>query len=102
MTLTQVTRDHVLAAVAEYKALGPAGFHERYGYGDPVRYYLRYEGDDYPAKGIMGAAHIIGLGEPLASYGGGTVSNSVLEKLGFEIVDLPKGAPAKKICLICS
>ena len=87
MTLSQITRDHILAAIKEYDTRGPQGFHDQYQYAGATRYWLRYEGKDYPSKGIVGAAHIVGLGERLPHLSGGAGPISVLTDLGFTVVD---------------
>jgi hypothetical protein len=84
-----VTHEHVLLAIREFDDLGAVAFHKKYGYGygDTVRYFIHYEGREYPAKGIFGVAHTLGLGEKLETLSGGTGLNPYLEQLGFEVVD---------------
>jgi hypothetical protein len=51
------SRDAVLAAIAEYDALGQEAFLAKHGYGRGLRYYLVHEGRRYDSKAIAGVAY---------------------------------------------
>jgi 5-methylcytosine-specific restriction protein A len=57
MALRDVTRDSILAALAEYDKLGAEGFREHYSFGPARTYYLVHDGKSYDSKAIAGAAH---------------------------------------------
>jgi 5-methylcytosine-specific restriction protein A len=92
VTLADVTREGVLAAVAEFDRLGRDAFLRRTGFHRSREYYLQYDGRLYDSKPIVGYAHGVSTGIPLvaADFSGGdkTVAHR-LEVLGFEIRDLP-------------
>jgi hypothetical protein len=57
MSLADLTRPAVLAAIDEHDRLGRDAFLRRYGFG-PVRdYRLLFDGREYPSKAIAGVAH---------------------------------------------
>jgi putative restriction endonuclease len=91
MSLADInTRQAVLAAIAEYDALGQATFLAKYGFGAARSYFLLHDGRRYDSKAIMGAAH--GYAFPAqgplraADFSGGeaTVARK-LEQLGFTV-----------------
>ena len=51
-----LTRERVLATVAECDRLGVRGFLDRYGYGRARTWHLRANGRSYPSKAIVGVA----------------------------------------------
>lgn len=57
MSLSEISRDAVLAAIAECDRLGEEGFLRKYGFGRSRDYWLHYNGRQYPSKAIVGAAH---------------------------------------------
>jgi 5-methylcytosine-specific restriction enzyme A len=62
MTLKDITRQAVLAAIADYDRVGQSAFLSRYGF-DPARFYvLVHDGRSYDSKTIVGAAHGFLLG----------------------------------------
>ncbi len=92
MALSDITPASVVSAIVEARALGRDAFLDKYGFGPSTRYYLRYEGEDYDSKAIVGAAHglaVPNLGPLSASdfSGGWSATTRVLVALGFEIVD---------------
>ena len=63
MGLKDITRQAVLAAIAEYDRVDQPAFLSRYGF-DPARLYLLvHDGKPYDSKAIVGAAHGFLLGE---------------------------------------
>jgi len=91
LSLSELTsRDAVLAAIREHDQLGPEQFLAKYDRGPSLRYVLRYEGSDYPAKAMVyaGYAHQYPDREPLTGVRGGPASRERLEALGFDIVDI--------------
>jgi len=86
VSLADVTREDVLAAVAEFDKLGQEQFLERYGFGPARTYFLEYAGQRYDSKAIMGVAHGIGQGTYLRSEdftGGEKTVVHHLRRLGF-------------------
>lgn len=92
MALRDVSRDAVLAAIAECDAAGPEEFLNRHGFGRARSLLLEYEGRRYDSKAIVGVAHGKVPGQrPLRwdEFTGG--ANSVARKLvqlGFHVVDV--------------
>jgi 5-methylcytosine-specific restriction protein A len=89
MALKDITRQAVLAAIAEYDQLGQEAFLSRYGF-DPARLYvLVYDSKSHDSKAIVGAAHGYLPGEtPLAARqfsGGEATVGRLLRKLGFTV-----------------
>ncbi|MBG0822481.1 HNH endonuclease [Planomonospora sp. ID91781] len=88
MALSDLRREMVLAAIAEYDRLGRDAFLERYGYGPARDYFLRHQGRRYDSKAIAGVAHRGVGGRPLraAEFSGGnaTVARALI-RLGFEV-----------------
>jgi 5-methylcytosine-specific restriction enzyme A len=92
VTLAQVTRSSVEAAVAEFDRLDREEFLRATGFSRSRSYYLRLNGRLYDSKAIVGYAHGISTGTPLGpgDFSGGdrTVAQR-LEALGFEVAYLP-------------
>jgi 5-methylcytosine-specific restriction enzyme A len=89
MALEDITRQAVLAAIAEYDRVGQPAFLSRYGF-DPARLYtLVYDGRSYDSKAVVGAAHGFLPGEkPLAARqfsGGEATVGRLLRRLGFTV-----------------
>ena len=57
MSLRDVTREAVLAAIVEYDRLGQDEFLARYGFAQARAYLLVHDGKAYDSKAIVGAAH---------------------------------------------
>ena len=84
----QVSREHVLRALAEYDRLGPDRFFAVHGYAPTTTYDLIQDERRYPPKAVLGTAYEFATGERLASgdfEGGKTGAVRVLEKLGFTV-----------------
>lgn len=79
-----LTREHVLAAVADYDAGAPHGF------GPSLRYDLICDEKRYPPKAILGLAarHAVGVTLSPSDFSGGEKSKClrVLRELGFTVV----------------
>jgi 5-methylcytosine-specific restriction endonuclease McrA len=89
MALKDITRQEVLAAIAEYDRVGQPAFLSRYRF-DPARLYLLvHEGNSYDSKAIVGAAHGFLPGEkPLTASqfsGGEATVGRLLRDLGFTV-----------------
>ncbi|WP_433179917.1 hypothetical protein [Actinoallomurus sp. CA-150999] len=97
MALTDITREAVLAAIAEFDRLGRDAFLEKYGFDSSRRYWLRYEGARYDSKAIAGVAHGRLPGRsPLAAKefsGGIGHAVTVLRRLGFDVTSEPDADP---------
>lgn len=88
MALTEITRAHVLQAVAEYDLLGQDAFLRHYQFGPARQYRLSLGGRLYDSKAIVGAAHGYATGRPLTSRGftgGQATVGRLLEHLGFVV-----------------
>lgn len=86
--MSLMSRDAVLAALAECDALGRETFLKRYGYGYSRRYPLIHNGRVYDSKAIVGVAYGKQHGTPLRaeSFSGGlTTVVPTLRRLGFAI-----------------
>ncbi len=96
MPLADLTREAVLAAIAEHDAIGGEAFLRKYGYRPARSYFLVDDkGERYPSKAIVGVAHgYISPGStPLHAdeFSGGerTVSRR-LKELKFEVIVEPE------------
>jgi 5-methylcytosine-specific restriction endonuclease McrA len=89
MTLRDITRQAVLAAIAEYDQVGQEAFLSRYSFDRARLYVLVHHGKSYDSKAIVGAAHGYLPGEPpLAAgkfSGGEATVGRLLRKLGFTV-----------------
>jgi hypothetical protein len=88
--LASISREAVLAAIAEYDKLGREAFLTKYGFGPAREYLLLHKGKEYDSKAIVGAAY--GYQHPderaLApnEFTGGVHSTvKVLERLQFDV-----------------
>jgi 5-methylcytosine-specific restriction protein A len=92
VTLTDVDREGVLAAISEYDRLGRHTFLRQTGFGPANAYFLQHEDRLYDSKAIMGYAHGVSTGTALGprDFSGGekTVAPR-LEGLGFTVLYLP-------------
>lgn len=97
-----LTRPAVLAALAEYDAIGQAAFLQKYGFKPARTYKLWHDGKAYDSKAIAGAAFGFLPGNPpplrYNEFSGGQVYVvPVMEKLGFSFQppqgDAPKRNP---------
>lgn len=93
MALSDVTKEAVLETLEEYRALGPDGFHAKWGGSDKnVDYHVIWEGEFYPSKAIVNAAHYKVMGDPemleIRGYSGGLKTMiPVLQRLGFDYTE---------------
>ena len=91
--VSNITREAVIAAIAEYDRVGRDQFLAQYGIGPARTYWLRYEGRKYDSKALAGAAfgHLPGNPTPLSRkelHGGKVETAPVLRALGFEVDQL--------------
>jgi 5-methylcytosine-specific restriction enzyme A len=89
VSLADLTRQSVEAALAEATALGGSEFLKRYGFGPAREYFVLWDGARYDSKAIAGVAHGYLPGKfPLVredfSGGEGSVARR-LRQLGFEV-----------------
>ena len=92
MTLADVTRASVLAAVQEFDRLGRGPFLKQTGFGPARAYYLDRDGRLYDSKPIIGYAHGVSTGTALGPKdftGGDKTVAQRLEVLGFTVAFLP-------------
>ena len=91
MTLSDVTRTSVLAAVDDFDRLGREAFLKATGFGPAKAYFLQHDGKLYDSKAVIGYAHGLSTGVPLrpGDFSGGdkTVAQR-LEMLGFTVLNL--------------
>jgi len=91
MARTEINREGVLKAIAEYDNLGRAAFLRHYGFNGARDYFLVHDGRSYDSKAIAAVAHKWapdGDGEalsPLELSGGRTDAARRLQELGFEV-----------------
>ena len=94
-----LTRDQVLAAIAEHDRHGKAVFLATHGFGDSRRYKLVHEGREYPSKAILGVA----AGLTAREFSGGAAhACKVLRRLGFEIRDLKVGKAGGAVAVVAA
>src|ERR1700761_1806108 len=88
-SLASITREAVLAAIAEYDELGQDVFLDKYGFHPARSYVLVYDGKSYDSKAIVGVAHgYLPGGKPLAAgrfSGGKETVEPLLRRLGFNV-----------------
>lgn len=93
MALGDLTRDAVIAAISEYDAIGRQSFLAKYGFADAKRYWVVWNGQQYPSKAIAGVAHRFIDGRPILGSGtftGGEASvGKKLQQLGFDLYIVP-------------
>ena len=92
VTLADVTRPGVLAAVEEFDRVGRDAFLRSSGFGRSRAYYLDHGGRLYDSKPIIGYAHGVSTGTALRSddfTGGDKTVARRLETLGFTVAFLP-------------
>ncbi len=95
---TLITRDSVLAAMAEHDGIGRAAFLEKYGFREARTHLVWHEGHSYDSKAIVGAAfgYLPGQSDALRSdeFYGGQPSIRPLLREGFTFVAPVGSAPA--------
>jgi 5-methylcytosine-specific restriction protein A len=88
-SLASITREAVLAAIAEYDELGRDAFLDKYGFHPARSYVLVHDGKSYDSKAIVGVAHGYLPGrKPLAAgrfSGGAATVEPLLRALGFNV-----------------
>jgi 5-methylcytosine-specific restriction protein A len=93
MALKDLTREAVISAIAEYDVLGRDAFLSKYGFSDAKRYWLVWNGQQYPSKAIAGVAHRYIDGQPIlgstAFTGGDASVGKRLQNLGFDLHVVP-------------
>lgn len=82
-----ITRESVLAAVAEYDELGQAAFLAKHSAGPSLAYFLVIDGRDYDSKAIVRAAYLrVTGGQKLKRLSGGiSGAATALQDLGFAV-----------------
>lgn len=88
MGLADITFASVEKAIENYDAVGKDVFLAAYGFSNATKYWILREGNRYPSKAIVGAAHKFIDGKPLSadSFSGGEATVvQRLRQLGFEI-----------------
>jgi hypothetical protein len=83
-----VTRDHVIHAIAEYDRVGAQQFFAAHGFAPTTTYELVWDERRYPPKAILGTAYEFATGRRLASgdfEGGKSGAVKVLGGLGFTV-----------------
>src|ERR1700685_3395935 len=92
MSLADVTRPGVLAAMNEFDRPGRTAFLKSTGFGPAAAYFLRHDDKLYDSKAILGHAHSadtgVALGRSDFSGGDATVARR-LRALGFTVLHLP-------------
>jgi 5-methylcytosine-specific restriction protein A len=87
VTLKDLTRRAVLAAMGECDQVGRDTFLAEHGF-HPGEYLVIHEGRPYDSKAIAGVAHGYATGDPLPARkfsGGAATVQPALEKLGFQV-----------------
>jgi len=106
VTIGDVTRAGVLAAVEEFDRLGRDAFLASAGFGSARSYFLEHGGRLYDSKAIVGFAHRADTGDPLGpeDFSGGDHSVARrLEALGFTVLNLLRPDwTRKEIILACA
>ena len=88
MALSDIHREHVLAAIAEFDKLGRKAFLEKYDFGPTRRNWIAYNGKFYDAHPIVGVAHGFATGEFWTKTrwfyaGGGSIAYEVFQNVGI-------------------
>ncbi|MET9631920.1 hypothetical protein ABZX92_31095 [Lentzea sp. NPDC006480] len=88
MTLAALTREQVLAAIAEFNELGRSAFLRKYEFSKAKSYFIQHDGQLYDSKAIVGAA--LGLLPRDFSGGDKTVAHRLEQPdLGFTVRFFP-------------
>ncbi|MDP9798772.1 hypothetical protein J2S43_007284 [Catenuloplanes nepalensis] len=102
MSLSDLTRESVLEAIAECDTLGREAFRRRYGFGAALEYVLVHEGGEYDSKAIAGVAHRYAAGVvlPAGRFTGGVDSVvRQLSRLGFTVARRAEAARAPLVLI---
>lgn len=89
-TFSSVTRQHVLAAIAEHDARGAEEFLALYGF-EPSAGTVTHGGRAYDARAILGVAHRFATGRLARpeEFHGDLQATGLLSKRGFEVTEPP-------------
>jgi len=89
VSLNDIAREAVLAAIAEYDELGQDVFLDKYGFHPARSYVLVHDGKRYDSKAIVGVAHGYMPGRhsltPGEFSGGEATVGRLLRRLGFTV-----------------
>lgn len=94
MSLADITDPSAVSrAMTEYREAGRDAFLRKYDFGPSRQYIVLADGRRYDAKALVGAAHgyqfpNLGPLDHTAFSGGVTGANAVLERLGYDVIDL--------------
>jgi hypothetical protein len=102
MAFSDVNRAAVLAAIAEFDAIGRDQFLTKYGFRPARAFYLIQDGKRYDSKAIVGAAHgkLAPSSVPLTATefsGGAATVAPLLQALGFDVVEDGDAPQASKL-----
>ncbi|WP_261148659.1 HNH endonuclease [Serratia proteamaculans] len=89
---TLSSKDAVLKAIEEYKALGCDALLEKYNVKRIKKCVLRYNNEKYDIRVIAAAAYIEQFGkalEKISSNSGSKIAIQALKNIGFDIVETP-------------
>jgi hypothetical protein len=88
-SLNDITREAVLAAIAEYDRLGQEEFLSLHGFDRARQYVLVHDGKRYDSKAIVGVAHGFLPGKAALAAGefsgGKATAGQLLARLGFHV-----------------
>ncbi len=93
MAASDIRREDVLKAIAEYEELKQEQFLKQYEFGPAAQYRLVHDGKFYDSKAIVGVAHGFATGEfwtavrPFGGIGSSSDAVPVLRSLGFYVDD---------------
>ena len=92
MALRDLTdRSAVVKAINELQEIGEDRFLDKYGFERSRRIQIAYDGETFPSKAILGAAHAFQFPDagPLrpSEFSGGRVTVDKARQLGFEVVE---------------
>ena len=93
VTLSDMTRTGVLAALEEFDRLGREAFLKLTRFGPARAYFLQHDGKLYDSKAIAGYAHGVSTGVPLGPRdfsGGDKTVVQRLQMLGFTVLNLDR------------
>lgn len=93
MALSDVKKTTIVETLKEYRDVGSAAFHAKWGGSDKnVDYHIVWEGGFFPSKTIVNVAHYKDMGDPSIStykeYGGGlSTIIPVLDRYEFDYTE---------------
>lgn len=91
MSISDITKEAVIEAIAEFDRKGLENTLTEYGFHEAKRYYLVHNRKYYPSKAVLGIAHKyarpdLGPLSPEDFSGGRDTVQRKLEQLGFQLV----------------